>query len=199
MRLFGEGGYDGTTIRAIADAADVSPALVVHHFGSKHGLRDAVEEHLLELVRQGKFAAMTGSLVPSAEEYADLAGEYVPAMTYLARSLTEGGELGHELYGRLHADAVDYLAAGVEAGVVAPTDDPQARAAVLLNVGLGHLLLLGHLQRVLGLDDDVAASLRAAPILLDLYIDGLFTDDRFRSAWQANPQRRDTPPERRQA
>lgn len=185
LHLFGDRGFSATTVRAIAEAADVSPALVVHHFGSKQGLREAVEDHLLAMVRDGKFAAMTGSIVPSGDEYADLAAEYVPAMSYLARSLAEGGDLGHALYQRLHADAVEYLAAGVEAGVVAPSDDPAARAAVLLNVGLGHLMLVDHLRRVLGLADDLEAALRAAPIMLDLYIDGLFTDDRFRAAWQA--------------
>ncbi len=193
IRLFGEGGFDATTVRAIAEAADVSPALVVHHFESKQGLRDAAEEHLLAMVRAGKFAAMTGSLVPSADEYADLAAEYVPAMTYLARSLAEGGDLGHALYRRLHADAVDYLDAGVEAGLLEPSDDPRARAAVLLNVGLGHLLLMDHVRRVLGVDDDLQTALRTAPIMLDLYTDGLFTDDRFRAAWQA--QNEPTPPE----
>lgn len=184
-RLFGEHGFEATTVRAIAEEAGVSPALVVHHFDTKQGLRDAVEQHLLTLVREGKFAAMTGSLVPSADEYADLAADYVPAMTYLARSLAEGGDLGHALYRRLHADAVDYLAAGVEAGLLEPSDDPEARAAVLLNVGLGHLLLMPQLRRVLDVDDDLGASLRTAPIMLDLYTDGLFTDDRFRAAWQA--------------
>lgn len=185
LHLFGDRGFSATTVRAIAESADVSPALVVHHFGSKQGLREAVEDHLLAMVRDGKFAAMTGSIVPSGDEYADLAAEYVPAMSYLARSLAEGGDLGHALYQRLHADAVEYLAAGVEAGVVAPSDDPAGRAAVLLNVGLGHLMLVDHLRRVLGLSDDLEAALRSAPIMLDLYIDGLFTDDRFRAAWQA--------------
>lgn len=34
-------GWAGTTIRAVARAADVDPALVYHYFGSKEGLLDA--------------------------------------------------------------------------------------------------------------------------------------------------------------
>ncbi len=34
-RLFGERGYDGTTIRAIAAGAGVNPALLHHYFGTK--------------------------------------------------------------------------------------------------------------------------------------------------------------------
>ena len=38
---FAETGWAGTTIRAVARAADVDPALVYHYFGSKDGLLDA--------------------------------------------------------------------------------------------------------------------------------------------------------------
>lgn len=38
---FAETGFAGTTIRAVARAADVDPALVYHYFGSKDALLDA--------------------------------------------------------------------------------------------------------------------------------------------------------------
>jgi AcrR family transcriptional regulator len=38
---FAQHGWAGTTIRAVARAADVDPALVYHYFGSKEGLLDA--------------------------------------------------------------------------------------------------------------------------------------------------------------
>src|SRR5690349_6626082 len=45
LRLFGARGFDAVTVRQIAAEAGVSAALVVHHFGSKEGLRAAVDEH----------------------------------------------------------------------------------------------------------------------------------------------------------
>ena len=45
LRLFAEHGHDAVTMRGIAAAAGVSPALVVHHFGSKEGLRAAVDAY----------------------------------------------------------------------------------------------------------------------------------------------------------
>lgn len=183
MRLIGEHGFRAATVRAIADAADVSPALVVHHFGSKQGLREAVDEHLVTLVRERKLAAITGSMMPTGDEYAGLADEFLPALRYLARALADGAEVGLHLYERLHADAVGYLTAGVDAGVLRPTDDEHVRAVVLLNAGLATLLLEPHVERVLG-DGDVPAAVRTAPAVLDLYTDGLFTDDRFRRAWR---------------
>ena len=39
--LFAEHGYAGTTVRAVARAAGVDPALVYHYYASKEGLLDA--------------------------------------------------------------------------------------------------------------------------------------------------------------
>lgn len=50
---FAQNGSAGTTIRAVARAADVDPALVYHYFGSKEGLLDAATnppQHWLESV-----------------------------------------------------------------------------------------------------------------------------------------------------
>ncbi|MDX3385525.1 TetR family transcriptional regulator [Streptomyces niveiscabiei] len=44
-RRFGKYGYDGTSIRDIARAADVDAALVYRYFGSKQGLFEAVADH----------------------------------------------------------------------------------------------------------------------------------------------------------
>ncbi len=43
-RLFGEVGFDRATVRAIAELADVDPALVIHHFTSKQKLFLAAHE-----------------------------------------------------------------------------------------------------------------------------------------------------------
>lgn len=43
VRLFGRDGFDGTSLRALADEAEVSWGLIRFYFGSKEGLRDAAE------------------------------------------------------------------------------------------------------------------------------------------------------------
>ena len=48
LRLFADRGPDAVTVRDVAAAAEVSPALVMHHFGSKAGLREAVDEHVAQ-------------------------------------------------------------------------------------------------------------------------------------------------------
>lgn len=44
QKAFSDGGYDGTSIRQIADAAGVDPALVHHYFGTKEELFTASVE-----------------------------------------------------------------------------------------------------------------------------------------------------------
>ncbi|MSV80494.1 MAG: TetR family transcriptional regulator [Actinobacteria bacterium] len=49
--LVGVRGYDGTSVRAIAERAGVTAGLVVHHYGSKQGLRAPFDQYVLEIVR----------------------------------------------------------------------------------------------------------------------------------------------------
>ena len=43
-QVFGEAGFDRATMRSIASRADVDPALIHHHFGTKQGLFAAAHE-----------------------------------------------------------------------------------------------------------------------------------------------------------
>lgn len=49
LELYADYGEAGTSMRAIASAAGVTVGLVVHHFRTKDGLRDAVEERIVDL------------------------------------------------------------------------------------------------------------------------------------------------------
>ena len=51
--MIGRTGFAGTTVRAIAAEVGVSPALLLHHFGSKDGLRDACDDHVLATYASG--------------------------------------------------------------------------------------------------------------------------------------------------
>ena len=47
LSLFGSEGF-AVSVRAIADAAGCSPGLVIHHFGNKDGLREAVDQSVMD-------------------------------------------------------------------------------------------------------------------------------------------------------
>lgn len=50
LPAFGQGGFDGVSLRALAERADVNQALIGYHFGSKRGLYLAVFSHIAEQV-----------------------------------------------------------------------------------------------------------------------------------------------------
>jgi TetR/AcrR family transcriptional regulator, regulator of cefoperazone and chloramphenicol sensitivity len=189
IELFGRDGFERTTVRAIARAAGVSPALVVHHFTSKERLREACEEHLLTLVREGKTEALGGQAPPSLEAYLATVEDSGPLLRYLARTLQEGGAAASRIFTGLVDDTVDYLAASESAGVVRPTQDPRARATALVSWGLSHLLLGGLIAQTFGDEyDEAAALVRVAGPALEIYTDGLFTDSRFLDAFRGGQE-----------
>lgn len=49
LQLFAEFGPHAVTVRGIAERAGVSPSLVIHHYGSKDGLRAAVDGHVIQV------------------------------------------------------------------------------------------------------------------------------------------------------
>jgi AcrR family transcriptional regulator len=147
---FSEDGVAATSVRAIAAAAGVSPALVIHHFGSKDALRVECDRHVATIINEQKTTAMRAgaSLDPVAalREYR----EGPPILRYLARTLVDGSPHVAELVNQMVDDASKYMAEGVEAGLLRPTTYHYERAAVLTIWSLGALVLHEHLARLIG-------------------------------------------------
>jgi AcrR family transcriptional regulator len=53
IRSFGQKGYDGASIREIAEAAQVNIAGIAYHFGGKEQLYRACLQHITETIRSG--------------------------------------------------------------------------------------------------------------------------------------------------
>ncbi|MEB4210263.1 TetR/AcrR family transcriptional regulator [Mycobacterium sp. 94-17] len=140
IEQFGEHGFN-VGLRAIAEAAGVSAALVIHHFGSKDGLRKACEDYIAEKIRDSKTEALQSN--DPATWFAQLAEieEYAPLMAYLVRSMQAGGELANMLWRRMIDNVEEYMEEGVRAGTVKPSRDPKARARYLGITGGGGFLL----------------------------------------------------------
>ncbi len=188
IEQFGRRGFD-TGLQAVADAANVSQVLVLHHFGSKEGLRKACDDYILESIRASKSEALQ-SASPTTW-FAQLAQieSYAPMMAYLVQSMQSGGDLGRTLTRRMIANAEQYLQDGVRAGTIKPSRDPKARAKFLAMTGGGGFLLYLHMHDN---PDDMAAVLRdygKEMILpaLEIYTEGLMSDATMYEAFLAVP------------
>jgi AcrR family transcriptional regulator len=140
IEQFGEHGF-GVGLRTIADAAGVSAALVIHHFGSKDGLRNACDDYIAEEIRSTKSEALKSN--DPATWFAQMAEieEYAPLMAYVVRSMQAGGDLAKMLWQRMIDNAEEYMEEGVRAGTIKPSRDPHARAKYLGITGGGGFLL----------------------------------------------------------
>ncbi|MGE2730264.1 TetR family transcriptional regulator [Mycolicibacterium vaccae] len=184
--LFGRDGF-GVGVRAIATAAGVSPGLVIHHFGSKDGLRKACDDWVAETVRASKSESITST--DPATWLAQMAEieEYAPLMAYLTRSLQSGGELAKALWQQMIDNTEQYLEEGVRAGTVKASLDPRARARFLtFSNGGGFLLYLQMHDN----PTDLRAVLRdyseeVVLPALELYTNGLLTDSTMYDAFSA--------------
>ena len=59
IECFARDGIDGTTARKVATSAEVSPGLVIHHFGSMEGLRSACDRYVAATIRDYKRNAIS--------------------------------------------------------------------------------------------------------------------------------------------
>ncbi|HET7268184.1 MAG TPA: helix-turn-helix domain-containing protein, partial [Oleiagrimonas sp.] len=103
LRLFAAHGADAVTVRQIAAAAHVSPALVVRHYGSKDGLREAVDTHVLQTLADMLIDITQRHGTPGvATSLADALLQSLPPDSpiprYLARLFVEGGEAARTMF-----------------------------------------------------------------------------------------------------
>lgn len=185
LDLFARFGPDAVTVRRIAAAAGVSPALVVHHFGSKEGLRQAVDERVA-LVFDELFGAVTAD--PAVFDWttvktdASLAALVMgrlppdsPIPAYLRRLWLTGDEAGSALFRKWYDASVAMLDALQSAGVLTGSADPPVRAAFVMVNDLAVLLLRDQLTAALGLDPLGPEGLRRwLGEATAVYRDGLF-------------------------
>ena len=158
MELFAERGYDAVTVRDITAAADVSPALISHHFGSKAGLRDAVDEFFIE-----RFEAFYGDdqehvedlepkeFMSTVESWVSNISDDWPVITrYFRRALLEETEWGERIFRRyfeLVRGSIDRLDAQ---GRIRPNVDRLWLPFLFMFLETGTILMNPYIEKILG-------------------------------------------------
>jgi AcrR family transcriptional regulator len=153
LELFATRGSAGTTIRDVARAAGVSPGLVQHHFGTKAGLRKAVDEFVLADAlatitdlpddldeRSVEFASRMGAVVRDRPE----------AVLYLARAASEGSELGLEAFREIVEFGVPQFRAMERRGQVSPDLDLEWAVIQMLVFQLATVMFEPAISHALG-------------------------------------------------
>lgn len=185
---FGRHGFQPATVRAIASDAGVSPALVIHHFGSKDGLREACDGYVTDCIDDLTSHASTHLEARDLLDLLTRTPALSPLVPYIVQAMTEGGAFAIRLWDRLVQDTENYLRAAVAGGVVRPTADERSRAEMLTTFKLGMFLLARYLMPPPpgGAERDIdilAISDRFTVPTLELFTHGMFTTTEYLDAF----------------
>ncbi len=158
MRQIANQGFDGVTVRSIATEAGVSAGLIKHHFGSKEGLRDAVDAFFLQRSAAAidrRMAQTEGLDADGVAQYerawlARYANEWPDFVAYLRRAILEGSPWGQSLFRRYYDSIRHMLDRADVAGRIAPDVDRLWLPLLYVFMLLGPLILDPHLRMMLG-------------------------------------------------
>jgi AcrR family transcriptional regulator len=158
MRQIATQGFDGVTVRSIAAEAAVSAGLIKHHFGSKEGLREAVDAYFLE-----RSAAAFDRAIRETEDLDSAkVGEYERAwlvryghewpdfVAYLRRAILENSAWGQGLFRRYLESIRRSLDRLDVAGRIGPQVDRLWLPYLYAFLLLGPLILDPHIRGILG-------------------------------------------------
>ena len=195
LALFGANGYSATSVRAIAEHAGVSAALVMHHFGSKEALRAECDAHIVdEVIGRKEQLATDSDLSSTMRRWLADVDVHRASLDYLARMISDGTDAGARLFDDLVDRTASMIDAEVTAGRMRASSDPRMTAVIVAAHGLVPLLLESQLGRVLG-ESGLTPALIARMTLptLELYTHGLYqTTDVLDAAAAALAGRPDT-------
>ena len=180
---FGAQGFARASVRQIAADAGVSPALVIHHFGSKEALRQACDDWLANQIIGENPRVAAPEVAATIREWLDDPERFRAYIDYFSTMLADGTAGGNRLFDRIVRDTAAMLDAGVADGSVRVTSDPEMRALIVTVHGLAPLLLRDQLARAMGTPLASAAALeRMTRPMLELYTHGLYADTRMLDA-----------------
>ena len=174
IRLFGERGIEGASIRDIAAEAGVSSGLVRHHFGSKEALRDACDKYAKDrMIQIGAELTQDGDL--TGLDPLALHPIAFPLQLYIVRSMMDGSETATALF----LEGVDAVEAWASSYGITPKD-PRGYAAALAAIKLSVFILRDQVSKALGEDITTPAGYnRIGQALMEVFTIPLLTPEQI--------------------
>lgn len=167
---FAAQGFARSTVRGIAAAAGVSAGLVIHHFGSKDGLRTACDDHVFTTIAEAKRENADRSPLDLTSRL-----DEEPMRTYvdyLTKSMLDPSEHGQRFFDHYVEVLEQSIAEGFAGYTFRQAEDRRAQAAMMAALGLAPLMLQQRLGHVLGTADAAQTLARLTPALFDLFTHG---------------------------
>ncbi|NIK62092.1 TetR/AcrR family transcriptional regulator [Kribbella shirazensis] len=172
IKLFGQRGIEGASIRDIAAEAGVSSGLVRHHFGSKEALREACDTYAKERMLQIGAELTRDNDLTGLDPLA-LHPVAFPLQLYIVRSMMDGSETATAFF----LEGVD----AVEEWTTTFGIDPKDRrgyAAALAAIKLSVFVFRDQVSKALGEDITTPAGYnRIGQALMEVFTIPLLPQD----------------------
>ena len=187
VELFSENGYDGVSMRQIAEAAGVSKSNIYHHFASKDalylGILHGSAQHLSEIVED--LAEGDGDFQRRLRVFAEAHMEHLFANEMTLRLVLREAFSGDEVKSRVVVDQVvggifkrmvAIFQAGQNAGIIRADLDPGLCATLLMGANLFFFQAQGMLRLIpeAGFAKDSTGFNRQ---MVDVMLNGMLCED----------------------
>ena len=156
LELFALNGSDGTSMRAISSRAGVTVGLITHHFGTKAGLIQAVEDDLLDgianaIAYQESDESVDGVVRKLDQRLLDHIDDNPLVAAYLRRMmLIEGNGAGSDLTERFTRLALRQIQDLRRHGIASTSREPEDQVMQVMLVKLGQVLMQPFVDQIVG-------------------------------------------------
>ena len=172
---FARDGFATTSLRSIAKEAGVSPALVVHHFGSREKLIEECIVRGLGLWVSEKQQFVDVSLSVAIGQWQSSLDKHSQKLQFFRQVLLAGGEPANILFSRMVKEARMMIDAQVEKGQMRKSDNPDDLALLMTLHGLAPLIMQEQVNSHLGGNFmEPALGARLAGANLEIYRKGIY-------------------------
>lgn len=154
LEMFAEQGFSGTSVRDIADKSGQAFSLVRFHFGSKKGLRKAVDDHVIDTLHAWFEDNRTDLGSDSNDEFWMNAAKAIsgnrPIYRYLRRAVLDNEPSAVELIRRYYEFHKEELKRFAEVGLVRVDYDEKFTPLMTVFLTLGPLVMHPLIESELG-------------------------------------------------